>query len=208
MEDKKPWMVDARLEEDALRALAKLRLSIRNDVAKRQQPEKGDGPYGLGCSAFERFKHQILVKHKRKEFPWLSVIHFGSEFAVAVNGCPIRPYKGDPEDPPTRHLERARAQGQLFPNHQDDGSMWFLVDETDAYGHIEQVVVMQATEAGDILLTWIAATADDSDSGSVTSSAAPSNGTLPVSPITQVTDAPAPFVEPLTPVGAEKDSKK
>jgi hypothetical protein len=202
MTNQKPWEADARLDEAALSIVGKLQLSIRREVADRQQPEKGDSTYGLGCCSYERFIFTITQLAKAKVYPWLSMIRAGREFAFAINGCPIRPYRGDSERPPAKQLERAREQLLLFQKlaDSDPSWMWFLVVETDVHGIGIQVVVMQANDDSDIRHRCIVARAADllSDSG-------PATPVIPISATT--TDAPEPIVEPLSSSESEKTSK-
>jgi hypothetical protein len=202
-DDKKPWEVDVRLGAHPLSVMGSLLLSIRRDVSERQQPERGDSKWGLGCCTHERYKYQVTQLAGTQGYEWLSVVHVGQEFAFAINGCPMRQFKGDSAEPPTRQLERAREQLNLFPTLavEDPTWLWFLVVETDIHGLGVRVVVVQANANGDTRYRWVAARASDltGDFGS----------TPPVvpAPIYPTTDSPPPVVEPLTSTEIEKEQK-
>jgi hypothetical protein len=203
-QEKKPWEADARLDEEALSMVGKLLLSVRRDVAEQQEPKKGDGKYGLGCRTYERFTYSIIRLAASGDYPWLSVIQSGNEFAFSINGCPMRQYRGDSENPPTKQLERAREQLSLFPElpRYDPNWFWFIVVETDVHGVGIQVVVMQANATSDTRYRWIAARATDLTSNS--------GSTAPASPtpiIHTTTDVPEPIVEALPISETEKKTK-
>jgi hypothetical protein len=201
--DKKPWEVDGRLTEEALSVVGKLLLSIRRRVAGRQEPDQGDGKWGLGCCTHERFRYQTIRLHQQKTYPWLGVVNFGKEFSFSINGCPIRKYKGDSENPPAKQLERASEQLKLFPNSplNDPDWHWLLAVETDGHGIGLRVVVLQAHANGDTRYRYVVARAADliSDAGPAPASSVPI--------IHTTTDAPEPVIEPLSSPEIEKEPK-
>jgi hypothetical protein len=206
---KLPWEVQPALEERALSQLGEMLLQTRRDVSAHQQPERGDGKYGLGCSTYERFTYQISALVGKEGYSWLGVKHSGNEFAVSLNGCPLRIYRGDSEKPPTKQLERAKEQLSLFPNLKldDPDWLWFLVVETDARGLGIQAVVMQANTAGDTRYRWIVARATPlapGESGAPTAPIGPApDSPTPIS--SRVTDVSEPIVKPLDDHESEKN---
>jgi hypothetical protein len=202
--DKKPWEVDARLDEEALSVVGKLLLSIRRNVAARQQPNEGDSTWGLGCCTYERFKYQTIRLEQQKTYPWLGVVNVGKEFSFSINGCPIRQYKGDSENPPAKQIERAREQQlKLFPDQaiNDPDWHWLLAVETDGHGVGIRVVVLQAHADGDIRYRCVVARATD-----LISDAGPAPAT-PAVVIHPTTDSPEPVIEPLPSSEIEKKPK-
>lgn len=203
MANKTPWEVDPRLDQQALSTVGLLLLSLRRDVRARQQPERGDGRWGLGVCTHERFRYELVRLEEQGDYPWLSVVWSGQEFAFAINGCPIRKYKGDSEEPPTRQVERAQEQLELWPllAATDPTWVWMLAVETDANGLGTQAVVLQANAASETRYRWVAARASDLDGGS---SVPIPTGPIGPTPITPITNAPAPTVEPLASPETEK----
>jgi hypothetical protein len=201
----KPWDVEPGLKEEYLRIIAEILVRVRSEVAKRQQPAKGDSRYGLGCCTYERTKFTIIELVANRTYSWLSsfsgrspivpgkaVRSLSLDYAFAVGGCPMRIYRGDHENPPTRQLERAKDQLELFPDWRPrDGFLWFFVVETDSHGLAVRVVVMQANDAGEIRHPWTALEVSASIPSSDSSPAA-----SPISSIAEVTDVPPPVVEP------------
>jgi hypothetical protein len=162
-QEPKPWEVDAALQEERLTLLAKLLLEIRAEVTRAQEPDKGDGNWGLGCRAYERTAYRLIQLSTSGEFPWLRAVNPTSnrlELALSIGGCPVRYLRGDSERPASRHVARAGYQYRLWPGTRDDqGWYWLLVLETDELGNGTRVVVEQVDGTGETRWPWIAAEA-------------------------------------------------
>jgi hypothetical protein len=162
-QDPKPWEVDAALREDRLRFIAELLLEIRGEVAYAQEPDKGDGNWGLGCRAYERTAFRLIQLASSGGYPWLQAVNPSNnrlELALSIGGCPVRYLRGDSERPALRHVARAEHQYRLWPDARDDEDWyWLLVLETDELGNGMRVVVEQVNRMGETRWAWIAAEA-------------------------------------------------
>jgi hypothetical protein len=162
-QDPKPWEVDAALREDRLRFIAELLLEIRGEVAYAQEPDKGDGNWGLGCRAYERTAFRLIQLASGGGYPWLQAVNPTNnrlELALSIGGCPVRYLRGDSERPALRHVARAEHQYRLWPEARDDEDWyWLLVLETDELGNGMRVVVEQVNRMGETRWAWIAAEA-------------------------------------------------
>src|SRR5579872_307543 len=132
----KPWEIEPALKQGWLVFLAELLLKIRAELVARQDPSKGDGTYGLGCTCYERIVFSITALAASGKYPWLTLIRSPNlGYAIAIEGCPVRIYRGDSEAPPLRQLERARDQLSLFGSASAASNwFWFIVVETDWRG--------------------------------------------------------------------------
>jgi hypothetical protein len=162
-QDPKPWEVDAALREDRLRFIAELLLEIRGEVAYAQEPDKGDGNWGMGCRAYERTAFRLIQLASGGGYPWLQAVNPTNnrlELALSIGGCPVRYLRGDSERPALRHVERAEHQYRLWPEARDDEDWyWLLVLETDEHGNGMRVVVEQVNRMGETRWAWVAAEA-------------------------------------------------
>jgi hypothetical protein len=162
-QDPKPWEVDAALREDRLRFIAELLLEIRGEVAYAQEPDKGDGNWGLGCRAYERTAFRLIQLASSGGYPWLQAVNPTNnrlELALSIGGCPVRYLRGDSERPALRHVARAEHQYRLWPEARDDEDWyWLLVLETDELGNGMRVVVEQVNRMGETRWAWVAAEA-------------------------------------------------
>ncbi len=162
-QDPKPWEVDAALREDRLRFIAELLLEIRGEVAYAQEPDKGDGNWGLGCRAYERTAFRLVQLASGGGYPWLQAVNPTNnrlELALSIGGCPVRYLRGDSERPALRHVARAEHQYRLWPDARDDEDWyWLLVLETDELGNGMRVVVEQVNRMGETRWAWVAAEA-------------------------------------------------
>jgi len=161
--DPKPWEVDPALREDRLRFVAELLLEIRGEVACAQEPDKGDGHWGLGCRAYERTAFRLIQLASAGGYPWLHAVNPSNnrlELALSIGGCPVRYLRGDSERPALRQVERAEYQYRLWPGARDDEDWyWLLVLETDELGNGTRVVVEQVNRMGETRWAWAAAEA-------------------------------------------------
>jgi hypothetical protein len=161
--DPKPWEVDPALQEDRLRFIAELLLEIRGEVAYTQEPDKGDGNWGLGCRAYERTAFRLIQLASGGGYPWLQAVNPSNnrlELALSIGGCPVRYLRGDSERPALRHVARAEHQYRLWPEARDEEDWyWLLVLETDGLSNGTRVVVEQVNRMGETRWAWVAAEA-------------------------------------------------
>lgn len=160
--DRLPWEVTPEFTEDRLRLVAATFDRVRHEAVDAQEPDKGDGNWGLGCRAYERTcyalsKQSTESANKR----WFAVEAEKLECTLRIGGVPIKFYRGESQDPKPRALRggaklalRNAASGQAdmfeaFGEKRDESEwFWLLAVETHGDGTVARVVVFQATEDG------------------------------------------------------------
>jgi hypothetical protein len=105
-----PWSKYPDLTEKRLSQLATEIRKVRRECAELYQPEKGDGRWSLGCRVYERTFFSIV--QLASVFDWLTINPElqALRFSFAVGSVPLRFYKGDPNDPPSRYLELTEGE--------------------------------------------------------------------------------------------------
>lgn len=154
MSDKLPWEVNSVLALERLRVIADIIMRVRRDVAESMEPEEGDGFFGLwvsGTRVHARLSHHLKLAAESGQSPWLELVDQGMQFTFAIEGVPIRIYRGEPERP-TRGarkvglLEYARQQ-ELFDlgliTMPDVEWVWRVAVETDPEGRVFNVNILQ-----------------------------------------------------------------
>lgn len=108
-----PWLKYPTLTAGRLSRVATLIRDVRKQCVDLHEPERGDGPWSLGCRVYERTFFAITELAKT-ESAWLGINRefHALQFSFNIGPVPMRFYRGDPEDPPTRHLEH--TDGELF----------------------------------------------------------------------------------------------
>ncbi len=106
----KPWLKYPDLTEQRLDAIANEIRRVRRDCVALHKPEDGDGDWSLGCRVYQRTF--FAIQQYSKTNPWLSVLHElkALQFSFCVGSVPLRYYKGDPEDPPSRYLVQSPGE--------------------------------------------------------------------------------------------------
>lgn len=91
--NQKPWEIEPNLQKDCLCQLGHIIRDVRQGVLDLHDPDDGDGPWSLGCRAYERMIN-ILEKFT-ESLPWLKIIREQSlYFLILIDGVPLRFYKG------------------------------------------------------------------------------------------------------------------
>jgi len=101
----KPWLKYPELTEERLAILASLIRDVRETLALLHEPKKGDRPWSFGCRAYDRTC--FAIEEASKVHDWLTILPDKEKplrFAFAIGHMPLRFYKGDPDDPPSRYL--------------------------------------------------------------------------------------------------------
>lgn len=161
-----PWELSPALKQERLVILARLVADTRNKVFADANREEGDTNWGLGCRAHERLGHALARLADDGKHPWLTVAREGLYLMPLIDGVPVRPYRGAPERPSSRHLdavrnEASRAQPKQtafsFMDGMDaDGPWyWLLALETDMRGLVVRAVYLQANDAGETKNAWV-----------------------------------------------------
>jgi hypothetical protein len=154
-----PWDVNPALKLERLVTLARLVAETRNKVFAAADREEGDTNWGLGCRAHERLGHALARLADAGKHPWLTVTREGLYLMPLIDGIPVRPYRGAPTKPGSRHLDAVRAEAErsqpkqtafsFMDGLEQDGPWhWLMALETDATFKVVRVVYLQANEAG------------------------------------------------------------
>jgi hypothetical protein len=146
--DKYRSLTDERLSQivEALRV-------VRNDALKLYEPLKGDGPWSLGTRIYER--NCFTIENLTSRYSWLTVIERepGLRFSFAIEGVPLRFFKGPAEHPPPNYLESTVgevAQRLLFPDLRPFDKTLRIALETDAEGRLSSAKLVELDEVGNV----------------------------------------------------------
>ena len=125
---------------------------VRNKALTLYDPLNGDGPWGLGTRVYERSCFRI--KQLAQQYAWLTVIEEDPKprFTFAIEGLPIRFYKGSPDDPPSNYLVTTFGellQRQLFPEFRPLDKILRIAIETDREGRVSSAKLVELDEAGE-----------------------------------------------------------
>jgi hypothetical protein len=140
------------LTDERLSIIANALQDVRNKALSLYDPLNGDGPWGLGTRVYERscFRIKQLTQH----YAWLTVIEEEPKprFTFAIEGLPIRFYKGSPDDPPSNYLVTTYGellQRQLFPELRPLDKILRIAIETDREGRVSSAKLVELDEAGE-----------------------------------------------------------
>jgi hypothetical protein len=106
-----PWLKYPDLTQSRLTVLANEIRRVRSECVALHQPEAGDGDWSLGCRVYQRTF--FAIKELAKTVDWLTINQElkALQFSFSVGSVPLRYYKGDPDDPPSRYL--MHSDGEL-----------------------------------------------------------------------------------------------
>ena len=152
--NQKPWEIEPNLQKEYLCQLGHIIRDVRQGVLDLHDPDDGDGPWSLGCRAYER---TINILEKLAEtLPWLKVIRKQSlYFLILVDGVPFRFYKGRFDNPPERTLRKDYPELRFRQLSFDQREwMWRIAVETDYDGSVLRITVAQYEEKGNFRNPW------------------------------------------------------
>jgi hypothetical protein len=140
------------LTDERLSLIADALQDVRNKALSLYDPLNGDGPWGLGTRVYERSCFRI--KQLTQEHVWLTVIEEEPKprFTFAIEGLPIRFYKGSPDDPPSNYLVTTYGellQRQLFQDFRPLDKILRIAIETDREGRVSSARLVELDEAGE-----------------------------------------------------------
>ena len=150
-----PWRKYPDLTKDRLSVIATIIRDVRHGCVLLHEPAKGDGPWGLGCRAYERTCAAIRKAVIR--YDWLRILPETSSlgFSFAVGNVPFRFYRGDPDELPyhyqlksygeIHHLQLLLALDTGF--QEIDGALRFAV-ETDGSQEVSSVTLVEVDRGG------------------------------------------------------------
>ena len=140
------------LTDERLLLLAEALRDVRNDALKLYDPLNGDGPWSHGTRVYERSCFKI--KQLTQRYAWLSVIEEepAPRFTFAIEGLPMRFYRGSPENPPPNYLVTTYGellQRQLFEDLRPLDKVLRIAIETDSEGRVSTAKLVELDEAGE-----------------------------------------------------------
>ena len=158
----KPSDIYPALTDERLSAVAAIITKARHEAAIRHEPELGDNNWTLGCRGYAFQCHGIVsgtVEHS-----WLTIVEGGGHietedrdlfwtslrFVFAVGGVPLRTYRGDPTDVPTKSLrvtypELTAKQTVLWGSAPTPHALRLAV-EFDDRGEVSQITLVQVLD--------------------------------------------------------------
>jgi hypothetical protein len=109
-----PWLKRPDLKPEHLSIIATLLRDVRSECAALHQPEKGDGEWCLGSRVYQRTC--FAITELAKTVPWLSVNAEQEplRFSFRIGSEPLRFYKGDFTDPPSRYLSLTGGEEDAY----------------------------------------------------------------------------------------------
>lgn len=139
------------LTDDKLSSIANALGDVRDNALSLYNPCEGDDAWCLGCQVYSRSRFRLRRLSER--FSWLTIVREEENlrFTFAIDGLPIRFYKGSPDDPPAHYISVTYgeiAQRQLFEHRRLDKILRIAV-ETDREGHVNSVKLVELDEAGE-----------------------------------------------------------
>jgi hypothetical protein len=144
--EKYPALTDQRLSliADALR-------DVRNVALALYDPLSGDNEWSHGCQVYARscFKISQLAR----QHAWLSIVREDAKlrFTFAIEGVPIRFYRGSSDDPPSNYLVTTYGellQRQLFDGLRPLDKILRIAIETDRAGRVSTAKLVELDEVG------------------------------------------------------------
>jgi len=107
-----PWTKYPDLTQSRLIALSNELRRVRSECVTLFSPADGDGDWSLGCRVYERTF--FAIKALSKTVNWLDICSElrALQFSFCVGSVPLRFYKGDPDDPPSRYLAHTPGEEQ------------------------------------------------------------------------------------------------
>lgn len=150
--DFRPTTKYPSLTDERLSLIAEALQQVRNTALSLYDPLNGDGPWGLGTRVYERSCFRL--KQLSQQHSWLTVIEEEPKprFTFAIEGLPLRFYKGSPEDPPLNYLVTTYGellQRQLFPDFRPLDKILRIAIETNLEGRVSRAKLVELDETGE-----------------------------------------------------------
>lgn len=139
-----PWELNDGLSADRLIAIAQLIQQGRNRALDRSDTTIGCDAWTVGCEAFAFQKYEIV--QAAEGFQWLEILDGSMQFVFAIDGVPVRFYRGEPDEPSTRTLKQTfpeLKQLSLFSPEElsklGTGRLYRFAVETDVDGSLAAI---------------------------------------------------------------------
>ena len=139
------------LSIEKLSIIANSLRDVREAALALHDPLNGDDAWSHGCRVYSRSRFRITLLSQ--EHPWLTIVHEEENlrFTFAIDGLPVRFYKGPADDPPLHYVGATYGellQRQLFEHRRLERTLRIAV-ETDREGHVSTVKLVELDEAGE-----------------------------------------------------------
>jgi hypothetical protein len=123
-------------------------------VSRHVQPEEGDLHFGMwvaGTMAHARTAYWITRIVSRGDHSWLSIVDGTMQFTFAIDGVPVRVFRGEPEKPSRgaqkKSLRETMAQLALFEMNEMGGGdldwQWRIAVEPEPTGEVFRITIVQ-----------------------------------------------------------------
>ncbi len=153
-----PWEHHPALKSERLIHIAELIQNGRNFALDHYYPEIGCDGWTTGCEAFAFQKYQIIESAQTIE--WLSILDRSMQFVFAIDGVPIRFYRGEANEPHKRTLQQTFVelkQYSLFSSEElvklSNNPLYRFAVETDFEGSITAIIFVML-DGEDPVVTW------------------------------------------------------
>lgn len=87
-----------------LSTVANLLRRVRSRCVELHEPEEGDGDWCLGTRVYQRSYFALTGLAKTVDWLTMNSELKALQFSFSIGSVPLRIYKGDPDDPPSRYL--------------------------------------------------------------------------------------------------------
>jgi hypothetical protein len=156
MSDRLPWEVHPGLTLERLQIIARLLADVRKGVVEHMRPEEGDLHFGMwvaGTMAYARTAYRITTMAQSGDYLWLSIVDGTMQFTFAIDGVPVRVFKGDPEKPSRSAQKKSPresvAQLMLFEMEEmgsgDLDWQWRIAVEPEPTGEVFRITLVQVS---------------------------------------------------------------
>lgn len=152
-----PWLKYPDLTQTRLTTLASEIRRVRSECVALHTPEDGDGDWSLGCRVYQRTF--FAIRELAKIVDWLTINPElkALQFSFSVGSVPLRYYKGDPDDPPSRYLTHSDGELQHlrlcfdFEGLPSANTILRLAVDVDATRQASSVSLIEIDEFKDVI---------------------------------------------------------
>jgi hypothetical protein len=109
-----PWLKRPDLTSERLSVIATLLRDVRAECVALHQPEKGDGEWCLGSRVYQRSCFAVTELAKKVDWLTVNAEQEPLRFSFRIGSEPLRFYKGDFTDPPSRYLSLTDGEHDAY----------------------------------------------------------------------------------------------
>lgn len=156
-----PWDRYPPLTQERLELTADLIRVARRETVLLHDTAAGDNAWSLGCRVYAR--SCFAIRNAARTYDWLKVVAEldGLSFTFAIGGVPLRFFRGDPDDPPSRYLAISFGELRQLQLNLDDGvstdRLIRIAVETIVTGEASDITLVEMDEAGNVTDTYLIA---------------------------------------------------